>query len=79
MSQVPLSSISVRSGRALNKLAWDRKDGRHVAMGGSDGTLSIYDIGETATPKDSEWSDLQRTIQGMLQQGTGGGMGGILG
>ena len=74
--QIPMSSISVGSGRALNKLAWDRKDGRHVGVGGSDGTLTIYDVGETATPKDSEWSDLQRTVQGMLQQGPGGAVGG---
>src|ERR1700712_1221917 len=72
LSQVPVSSIAVGDGHALNKMAWDRKDGKHVALGGSDGNLSVYDIGETSMPKDSEWSDLQRTVQGMLQQGGSG-------
>ena len=47
-------------------------------MGGSDGKLYVYDIGDMALPRESEWTDLQRTlaqIQGggpqmnMLQDG----------
>ena len=38
-------------------------------MGGSDGKLYVYDIGDMALPRESEWTDLQRTVAGM----TGGG------
>lgn len=38
-------STSVGSGRALNKLAWD-KEGNKTAIGSSDGRVYLYDIGE---------------------------------
>lgn len=55
-------STMVGSGRALNKLRWDRKEGRRAALGGSDGKLYIYDIGDMAIPRESEWTDMQKTI-----------------
>ena len=61
--------------RAINKLKWDSKDGRRAALGGSDGRLYIYDIGDMAIPRESEWTDLQRTLAGM-QSGHGSGSGG---
>ena len=66
-------STSVGSGKALNKLRWERKDGRRAALGGSDGRLYIYDIGDMALPRETEWTDLQRTIAGMVGGGGGGG------
>ena len=68
--QVPIISTSVGTGRALNKMKWDRKDGRKVALGSSDGKLYIYDIGDMATPRESEWTDLQRTITNLNAGGT---------
>ena len=47
-------STSVGSGRALNKLHWERKDKRRAALGGSDGRLYSYDIGDMALPRESE-------------------------
>ena len=44
----------------------DGKDGRRAAMGGSDGKLYIYDIGDMAIPRESEWTDMQRTISSMI-------------
>jgi dynein intermediate chain len=44
-------STNVGSGRAINKLQWDRKDGRRAALGGSDGKLYVYDIGDMAIPE----------------------------
>lgn len=52
----------VGSNRAINKLEWDKKDGRRAALGSSDGKLYIYDIGDMGIPRESEWTDLQRTI-----------------
>ena len=60
------------SDRAINKIKWDHKDGRRAALGGSDGKLYIYDIGDMGIPRESEWTDLQRTIAGIVsgQQGS---------
>lgn len=63
--KVPVVSTSVGTGRAINKLAWDRKDGRRAAMGGADGRLYVYDIGDMATPRETEWKDLQKTVAGL--------------
>lgn len=60
--QVPAVSTIVGAGRALNKLRWDRKEGRRAALGGSDGKLYIYDIGDMAIPRESEWTDMQKTV-----------------
>ncbi|PCH44377.1 dynein intermediate chain [Wolfiporia cocos MD-104 SS10] len=68
-TEVSTVSTAVGSGRAINKLQWDRKDGRRAALGGSDGKLYIYDIGDMALPRESEWTDLQRTIGSMAGGG----------
>lgn len=70
-AQVPVVSTTVSAGRAINKLRWDQKEGRRAALGGSDGKLYIYDIGDMALPRESEWTDMQRTVAGMM--GGGGG------
>ena len=51
--------------RAINKMEWDRKDGRRVALGSSDGRLYVYDIGDLGVPRESEWTDLQKTLAGL--------------
>ncbi|KAF8629063.1 hypothetical protein AX15_003561 [Amanita polypyramis BW_CC] len=73
-TEVPTVQTTVGSGRALNKMQWDRKDGRRAAIGGSDGRLYVYDIGDMAIPRETEWADLQKTITGMA--GGGGGSAG---
>lgn len=70
--QVPVVSTSVGSGRAINKLQWDRKDGRRAALGGSDGKLYVYDIGDMALPRESEWTDMQKTVAGVVGSGQNG-------
>jgi dynein intermediate chain len=62
--QVPIVSTTVGSGRAINKLHWDRKEGRRAAMGGSDGRLYIYDIGDMAVTRESDWTDMQKVAAG---------------
>ncbi|CAE6454550.1 unnamed protein product [Rhizoctonia solani] len=51
---VPTLSTQVCPDRALNKLEWDRKDGKRVAIGGSDGRLYIYDVGDAGVPRASQ-------------------------
>lgn len=67
--QVPVVSTTVSSGKAINKLRWDHKEGRRAALGGSDGKLYIYDIGDMALPRESEWTDLQKSVAGMMGGG----------
>ncbi|KAL7424429.1 hypothetical protein Q5752_000112 [Cryptotrichosporon argae] len=64
--EVPLVSMQTPA-RALNKLAWDRAPlARRAGLGGEDGKLYVYDIGEkVVTPRESEWQELQRTVQGL--------------
>jgi dynein intermediate chain, cytosolic len=59
--KVPLVTTPVGTGRAINKLKWDKKEGRRAAMGGSDGKLYIYDIGDIGVPRESEW-DVMRSV-----------------
>ncbi|KAJ6624972.1 cytoplasmic dynein intermediate chain [Mycena sp. CBHHK59/15] len=64
-TEVPVVSTSVGSGRAINKLQWNR-DGRHAALGGSDGKLYVYDIGDMASSRgEIEWSEMQKVVGGM--------------
>ncbi|RXW20680.1 hypothetical protein EST38_g5183 [Candolleomyces aberdarensis] len=65
-TEVPIVSTTVGTGRGLNKLQWDRKEGRRAALGGSDGHLYIYDIGDMALPRETEWADLQKVVAGMV-------------
>ena len=69
--QVPVVSTPVGSNRSINKLKWDSKDGRRAAMGGSDGKLYIYDIGDMAIPRETEWTDMQKVISGIMSGGQG--------
>jgi dynein intermediate chain len=68
MCKVPVVSTSVGSGRAINKLQWN-KDGRHAALGGSDGKLYVYDIGDMGLCRagDAEWSELGKVVAGIKQ------------
>lgn len=74
--EVPLVSTQVCS-RALNKLAWDRTAvPRKVGLGGSDGTLYVYDVAEKVVqPRENEWVDLQKNVQSLVaNRDSGGGL-----
>ncbi|KAJ1822393.1 hypothetical protein GGH91_001933 [Coemansia sp. RSA 2671] len=51
----------ITSGRALNKLAWDRP-GRRIAAGGADGVVSVYDVGDLSVPRPEDHALFARTI-----------------
>lgn len=55
-------------------MQWDKKEGRRIAMGGSDGRLYIYDIGDMALPRESEWADMQKTITSIVGGGQANGI-----
>lgn len=62
---VGASEGSTAAPKGLNKLAWDKREGRNAAIGSSDGKVYIYDIGTMATPRETEWDILRRTVQGL--------------
>lgn len=73
--QVPVVSTGVGTGHAINKLQWDRKDGRRAALGGADGHLYVYDIGDMALPRETEWTDMQKTVSSIVGSGQANGVG----
>ncbi|UZJ54845.1 hypothetical protein CBS101457_004165 [Exobasidium rhododendri] len=62
----PIVSITVGSARALNKIKWDKKDGKRAATGGADGRVYVYDIGGMATPREEEWIEFQKVIARLM-------------
>ncbi|EXJ88592.1 hypothetical protein A1O1_05522 [Capronia coronata CBS 617.96] len=42
--------------RGLNKLAWEEKRGSHVAVGGLDGVVTVFDVGKGLQCGNGEWS-----------------------
>ncbi|KAF9946237.1 hypothetical protein BGZ65_009925, partial [Modicella reniformis] len=65
-TEVPVMSTVAGSGKALNKLSWN-KDGRHAAIGSSDGHVYVYDIGETAMtatkyPAKQHWAKVVKNL-----------------
>ncbi|ODN94850.1 dynein intermediate chain, cytosolic [Cryptococcus wingfieldii CBS 7118] len=74
--EVPITSTQV-SPRAINKLAWDRTPtSRKAALGSSDGKVYVYDVAEKLVlPRDGEWVEMQKTVQGMAAAREVGGAG----
>ncbi|KAI9052794.1 hypothetical protein LZ554_003067 [Drepanopeziza brunnea f. sp. 'monogermtubi'] len=73
-TEVPLSKVmpSGRKGgrsmmsKSLNKLAWDESDGKRLATGGIDGTLTVFEVGPDLGGKESarheEWAQVKKLI-----------------
>lgn len=40
------TAVAPNSSRGLNKLAWDRREGRKAAIGSSDGKVYVYEISQ---------------------------------
>ncbi|PBP21594.1 WD domain-containing protein [Diplocarpon rosae] len=96
-TEVPLSKVtpSARKGgrsmmsKSLNKLAWDELDGKRLATGGIDGTLTVFEVGPDLGGKESarneEWSQVKKLVAklegaavapGRVSNGVNGGLGG---
>ncbi|PBP26227.1 cytoplasmic dynein-like protein 1 intermediate chain 2 [Diplocarpon rosae] len=95
-TEVPLSKVtpSTRKGgrsmisKSLNKLAWDELDGKRLATGGIDGTLTVFEVGPDLGGKESarneEWSQVKKLVAklegagvapGRESNGVNGGLG----
>ncbi|EPQ31168.1 uncharacterized protein PFL1_01356 [Pseudozyma flocculosa PF-1] len=70
----PYQTTTIPTGRAVNKLAWDRKEGRRIAVGGADGKVYVYDTGELfCNPTDDDFREFQSTMASLLKRGGSGG------
>ncbi|GAA5895472.1 dynein intermediate chain [Sporobolomyces salmoneus] len=67
-TSAPNSSRRTNGGPAgLNKLAWDKKDGKRCAVASSDGRVYVYDISQDLiTPREGEWEQMRRTCNAAL-------------
>lgn len=85
-TEVPVAKVSptVRPGatslltRSLNKLAWEGSDGRKVAVGGLEGSVTVFevgsDLGGVENARTEEWSSMKKLI-GKLDAGSAGFVG----
>ncbi|KAK6584754.1 hypothetical protein PZA11_002978 [Diplocarpon coronariae] len=95
-TEIPVSKVtpSARKGgrsmlsKSLNKLAWDESDGKRLASGGIDGTLTVFEVGPDLGGKESarneEWSQIKKLVAklesaalapGLGSNGVNGGLG----
>ncbi|KAJ2806480.1 hypothetical protein H4R21_000852 [Coemansia helicoidea] len=58
---VELPVHAAATGRALNRLAWDRP-GRRIATGGVDGSVYVYDVGDLAAPRPDDSARFTRVL-----------------
>ncbi|KAJ2708990.1 hypothetical protein H4R19_004474 [Coemansia spiralis] len=58
---VELPVQTATTGRALNRLAWDRP-GRRIATGGVDGSVYVYDVGDLAAPRPDDSAKFARVL-----------------
>ncbi|KAM0786424.1 hypothetical protein ACM66B_001888 [Microbotryomycetes sp. NB124-2] len=68
-TEVPVLATAVGSSgpRGLNKVAWNRKDGRRIAVGSSDGGVYVFDVRpDLVTPKEDDWEQLRRVCNAAL-------------
>jgi dynein intermediate chain len=60
--------------RSLNKLAWERNEGRRVAVGGMDGVVTVFEVGAElggGETRPEEWSGVKRLVQRLEGVGEG--------
>ena len=57
--------------KSLNKVAWDEKDGKRLAVGGAAGVVTAYEVGNDLAgegAKAEEWASMKRLI-GKMERG----------
>ncbi len=64
---------SAFAARSLNKVAWEGKEGKRVAVGGAAGVLSVFEVGAKLSGENvrsEEWTGMKR-LTGRLERGVG--------
>ena len=47
--------------KGLNKVAWEQHDGKRLAVGGLDSTVTVFDVAMDS-PRNEEWSSVKRLV-----------------
>ncbi|KAJ2659929.1 hypothetical protein IWW48_003224 [Coemansia sp. RSA 1200] len=55
---------SAATGRALNRLSWDRS-ARRIAAGGADGSVYVYDVGGLSAPRPDDHSRFAHVLRSL--------------
>ena len=72
-TEVPVTKVqpSARKGagllpRSLNKVAWEENDGKRLAVGGLDGIVTVFDVGNelggVEHTRQEEWTAVKKTV-----------------
>ncbi|GAA5933269.1 dynein intermediate chain [Sporobolomyces koalae] len=57
---------------ALNKVAWDKKEGQRCAVASSDGAVYVYEVSpDVVIPQEGEWEQMRRTCNAALTSSNG--------
>lgn len=62
------------SYRSLNKCTWEKNEGRRVAVGGMDGVVTVFEVGQDlggAEVRGEEWSGVKRLVSRLEGSGEG--------
>lgn len=60
--------------RSLNKVAWERNEGRRVAVGGMDGVVTVFEVGQDLgglETRNEEWSGVKKLVNRLEGHGEG--------
>ena len=63
--------------RSLNKVAWERNEGRRIAVGGMDGVVTVFEVGQDlggVETRNEEWSGVKKLVNRL--EGLGEGVNG---
>lgn len=87
-TEVPLAKVApgVRKGgrsmmsKSLNKLAWEETEGKRLATGGIDGTVTVFEVGPDLGGKDSarndEWTSVKKLVARLESAASTNGLNG---
>ena len=68
--------------KSLNKVAWEETEGKRIAVGGIDGTVTVFEVGPDLGGKESarheEWTSVKKLVARLESATTvpGGGVNG---
>lgn len=90
-TEVPMAKVApgVRAdgrsmmSKSLNKLAWEESEGKRIATGGLDGTITVFEVGPDLGGKESarneEWTNVKKLVARLESSVTNGVTNGVNG
>lgn len=64
--------------KSLNKVAWEPNDGKRLATGGIDGSLTVFEVasglGGKDGPKNEDWANVKKLVNRLEAVGSSGAL-----